>query len=105
MVRYFGLYANAHRGKLRKSERAAGMLIIIEEESRNILHRGWAEMILKVYEVDPLVCAECGGRMKIIAFITDYSVLDRIINHLKLRFIADKPPPTSARFAGTPDGH
>jgi hypothetical protein len=45
------------------------------------------------YEVDPLVCPECGGRTKIIAFITDYSVLDRIINHLKLRFIADKPPP------------
>ena len=50
-------------------------------------------MIRKVYEVDPLVCPECGGWMKIIAFITDYSVVDRIINHLKLRFIADKPPP------------
>jgi len=93
MVRYFGLYANAHRGKVRKSEEAAGKLIIIEEESRKIPCRGWAEMIRKVYEVDPLVCPECGGRMKIIAFITDYSVLDRIINHLKLRFIADKPPP------------
>jgi hypothetical protein len=50
-------------------------------------------MINKVYEVDPLVCPACGGRMKIIAFITDFSVVDRIINHLKLRFIADKPPP------------
>jgi hypothetical protein len=33
--------------------------------------------------------------MKIIAFITDYSVLDRIINHLKLTFAAEKPPPPS----------
>jgi hypothetical protein len=104
MVRYFGLYANAHRGKVRKSEEASGKLIIIEEESRKIPCRGWAEMIRKVYEVDPLVCPECGGRMKIIAFITDYSVLDRIINHLKLRFIADKPPSASDRFAGSPDG-
>jgi transposase len=33
-----------------------------------------------------MFCPECGGRMKIIAFITDYSVVDRITNHLKLRF-------------------
>jgi len=41
----------------------------------------------------PLVCPQCGGMMKVIAFLTDYSVVDRIINHLKLTFIADKPPP------------
>jgi len=29
----------------------------------------------------------------LIAFITDYPVVDRIINHLKLTFVADKPPP------------
>jgi hypothetical protein len=47
----------------------------------------------KVYEVDPLLCPKCGGTMKLIAFITDYSVVDRIINHLKLSFLAAKPPP------------
>jgi hypothetical protein len=31
--------------------------------------------------------------MRIIAFLTDSSVVDRIINHLKLTYIADKPPP------------
>jgi len=31
--------------------------------------------------------------MKVIAFLTDYSVVDRIINHLKLTFVADRPPP------------
>jgi len=49
----------------------------------------------KVYEVDPLLCPQCGGLMKIISFLTDYSVVDRIINHLKLTFVADKPPPPS----------
>jgi hypothetical protein len=44
--------------------------------------KGWAEMIRKVYEVDPMLCPECGGRMRFIAFLTDYSVVDRIINHL-----------------------
>jgi hypothetical protein len=44
MIRYFGLYANAHRGKVRKSEEAAGKLVIIEEEVRRVPRRGWAEM-------------------------------------------------------------
>lgn len=32
--------------------------------------------------IDPMVCPQCGGTMKIIAFLTDYAVVDRIINHL-----------------------
>jgi hypothetical protein len=31
--------------------------------------------------------------MRIIAFITDHPVVDRIINHLKLTVVASKPPP------------
>jgi len=92
-VRYFGLYANAHRGKVRKSEEARPELFIIEQECPRIPRRGWAEMIRKVFEVDPLLCPRCGGQMRIIAFISNYAVVDRIINHLKLTFAADKPPP------------
>jgi hypothetical protein len=51
-------------------------------------------MIWKVYEVDPLICPQCGGRMKVIAFLTEYAVVDRIICHLELTFAAEKPPPT-----------
>ena len=54
---------------------------------------GWAEMICKVYEVDPMACPKCGGSMKIIAFITEFRAVDRIIDHLKLTFTAEKPPP------------
>ena len=32
--------------------------------------------------------------MKISAFLTEYAVVDRIIDHLKLRFVAAKPPPS-----------
>jgi hypothetical protein len=31
--------------------------------------------------------------MEAIAFITDYEVVDRIINNLKLTFVADRPLP------------
>ncbi len=50
-------------------------------------------MIRKVFEVDPMVCPQCGSTMKIISFLTDYAVVDRIIAHLKLTFVAERPPP------------
>ena len=41
-----------------------------------------------------MLCPECGGLMKVVAFITDDRAVDRIIDHLKLRFVAEKPPPS-----------
>jgi len=41
-----------------------------------------------------MTCSQCGGTMKIIAFITENAVVDRIIDHLKLMFAAAKPPPS-----------
>ena len=32
--------------------------------------------------------------MKVVAFLTEYAVVDRIIRHLELTFVAEKPPPT-----------
>jgi len=31
--------------------------------------------------------------MKIISFLIDYALIDRIIEHLKLSFVAERPPP------------
>ena len=92
-VRYYGLYANAHRGKIRKASLAAFPLRIVETKLRPIPAKGWAEMIRKVYEVDPMLCPQCGGTMKVIAFLSDFSAVDRIIKHLKLTFVAERPPP------------
>jgi len=93
MVRYYGLYPNAHRGKVRKANRVPVAVGMIEEEPRPVPSKGWAEMIRKVYEVDPLRCPRCGGRMKVVALLTEYAVVDRIIRHLELTFVAEKPPP------------
>jgi hypothetical protein len=61
MVRYYGLYANAHRGKVRKANRVPVALGMIEEEPRPVPSKGWAEMIRKVYEVDSMICPRCGS--------------------------------------------
>jgi len=93
MVRYYGLYSNAHRGKMRKAEADPSHPPIIEDDPTYVPSKGWAEMIRKVYEVDPLLCPTCGGRMSIISFIDDHKVIDKIIGHLELTFEAERPPP------------
>ena len=100
LIPFNGLYANAHRGKVRKASISPLVLRMAEEELKPVPSKGLAAMIRKVYEIDPMLCPKCGGQMKVIAFITDYQAVDRIIEHLKLRFVAEKPPPrTSASDA------
>jgi len=41
-VRYYGLYANAHRGKVRKASLEAFPLRIVEDELRRLPAKGWA---------------------------------------------------------------
>ncbi|MBS3820042.1 hypothetical protein KGY73_11160 [bacterium] len=65
--------------------------LIIEDENPFIPSKGWAEMIKKVYEIDPLICPQCGQTMRIVSFIEDYKVIDKIIKHLKLTFKATSP--------------
>jgi hypothetical protein len=40
----------------------------------------WAHLLRKIFEADPLVCS-CGTRMRIVSFITDPRVVDRILHH------------------------
>jgi hypothetical protein len=42
----------------------------------------WALLLARIYEVFPLVCPLCGAEMRIIAFITDASVIRDILVHL-----------------------
>jgi hypothetical protein len=49
-------------------------------------------------EPDPLLCPQCSGQMKVIAFLTAYAVVDRIIDHLKLTFVAERPPPPHVAY-------
>jgi len=40
--------------------------------------------------------------MKVVAFLTEYAVVDRIIDHLTLAFVAERPPPPQAAFRELP---
>jgi hypothetical protein len=93
MIRYYGLYSNAHRGKMRKAVADPSYPFVIENDPAYVPAKGWAEVIRKVYEIDPLLCPSCGGRMSIVSFIEEPKTIDRIIRHLELIFEAERPPP------------
>jgi hypothetical protein len=48
-------------------------------------------MIRKAYEVDLMVYPQREGKKRIISFLSEYAVVDRIIDHLKLNFVAERP--------------
>ena len=94
LVRYYGWYSNVSRGKRRKAEAENGEVggadagpvssaARAETRDARALRRSWAQLIKRIYEVDPLVCPTCGGEMKVISFITEHDVVDAILRHLE----------------------
>ena len=92
LVRYYGAYSNASRGRRRREiqgddqPQSRGACCEADRDDAapdaRTLRRRWAEMIKRVYEVDPLLCPRCGAEMKIIAFIIDQEVVGKILRRL-----------------------
>jgi hypothetical protein len=98
-VHYYGAYSNVSRRK------STALLQSAAEEPEDLTpdqrerRRSWAEMIRRVYEIDPLVCPECGGEMRVVAFITDPPVIKKILDHLARPPRATRAPPELAPTA------
>ena len=83
MVRYYGFYSNVARGKRKKNDHDELIPSILEpvedpdfsgDGTPKEYSKNWARLIQKIYEVDPLTCPKCQGRMRILAFIEDEEV-------------------------------
>jgi hypothetical protein len=83
--RFYGTYSNRARlagapaaGAGAQAAKAAGDRDNAElsREARST----WARLVRKIFEADPLVCS-CGARMRILSFITDPRIVDRILRH------------------------
>jgi hypothetical protein len=60
---------------------------------RHLSRYGWAKLIARVYETDPLQCGRCGGHMEIIAFVVQASEVRQILAHVGLPVEAPKAHP------------
>lgn len=82
-TRFMGVYSARTRGaaKARQSEQDKSYFGTLPEPALKP-SANWARLMKKVFELDPLVCRKCGSAMKIKAFITDHSEIDRITRNL-----------------------
>ena len=67
--------------------------IMPNELSSKEARQNWARLIQKIYEVDPLVCPKCQGTMRIISFIEELDIIEKILRHLDLWDIRNHDPP------------
>ncbi|MFC1799748.1 transposase [Candidatus Eisenbacteria bacterium] len=93
MMRYYGLYSNAHRGKEKKRGQGTSAIEAPASPPAMRASPGWRDLIRRVYETDPLKCPSCGALMKVISFITRHAVIDEIVQHLGIKFVCQRPPP------------
>jgi hypothetical protein len=105
-TRYCGWYANRPRGMRRQAAPAAAdgppAIVPAPRLAPTEASRRWAALLQQVFEVDPLACPACQGAMRIVAFITQSSVIDQILAHLRTRAAREShteprsPPSTRA---------
>lgn len=73
-------YSNKSRGIRKKEGRDDDVESLIEPD---VLHSAFtknrAQLIQKIYNADPLICAQCQGKMCIISFIEDNAIIEKIL--------------------------
>lgn len=92
LIRYYGYYSARSRGfrsreaellKLSNKPQDQAGLPDPDTDKKSV-SKSWARLIKKVYEVDPLKCPRCGGKMSIKAFVQDPKEISRICENLGL---------------------
>jgi hypothetical protein len=58
-------------------------------------HIAWAQLLRRVLDIDALACARCSSPMVVLAFLTDTTVVRKILQHIGLP--PDPPTVTPAR--------
>jgi len=89
LTRYHGVLAPNHRwrGLVTPARRGKGAKPVSNAEVRSTAERHaamtWAQRLKRVFNIDIVVCARCGGSIRVIACIEDQDVIERILAHLR----------------------
>jgi hypothetical protein len=70
-----------------------GVRALTHREERKRRPPSWARLIHKVYHADPLVCRQCGGELKITAYVSDGILVKGILAELGLSPPEEERPP------------
>ena len=88
-VRYDGWSANRPRGRRGRAEGAAVAVPPVVVPAPRLAPpeatRRRAALLQQIVQVDPLACPTCRGPMRVVAFITQLTVIDQILAHLRTR--------------------
>ena len=84
--RYWGFYSNAARGK-RYREAAEGSEKPIADPSededlaswKKRRRISWAQLIRKVFEVDPMLCSFCGAKLEVLSFTLELGTIRKFL--------------------------
>ena len=96
LQRYYGWYANRTRGRRRQAGVSAPSAVGVAAgppPERAEVRRRWAELLRRIFEVDPLRCPRCGTAMRVVAVLTAPPVIDWILPPLRRPL----PPPRRPR--------
>jgi hypothetical protein len=101
-VRYCGAYATRRRVWWRRRgvvlTRASGEPPRAAERedtwpARRARRRRWAELLRMVFRVEVEGCPRCGGAARIVGFVTEPAVAERILSHLARRGVDARAGP------------
>jgi uncharacterized Zn finger protein (UPF0148 family) len=93
MTRYYGWYSCRARGERKK--KLAAKLETQEPEPARQPSPTWAQCIKRIFEIDPLECPKCKGKMRIVAFLQNEAEIHKIMNSLGIPKFS--PPPKLPR--------
>ncbi len=74
-----------------KDEAEAGSTM---PEPASVLTRrlDWATLVMRVFDIDVLECPKCQERMRVLAYMTEQDVIERILTHLDLPTTSPESP-------------
>ena len=99
LVHFYGAYANRSRSSMphardAEQNKAEGEGEAEPAPAKRAVRKRWAELIYKIYHVDPLTC-RCGAQMKIVAFVTEPASIGRILAKRNNNPSRQRAPPNS----------
>ncbi len=108
-VRYYGAYSVRRRAHWRSLGILSETRTFAEEPKSELpawsalqaRRRRWAELLPRIFAVDPLRCPRCRGQMRILAFVLDHDIVHAILNHMR-RAGLDPGPRTRPRGRSLP---